>query len=156
MKSKVYVVESRGMRVYVPKIDPETGKKIPILNDYGHPKPGEFEEHVVTFQKCKELKHGPNGEYYVLSKFCVDDTTAPEIAKRMEEKVKEGHIEREEDYIARTNTEQHKALKKIEAMESDNKAKDDIIAQLEAQVAALKDGGQHDEPRRPGRPKREG
>jgi hypothetical protein len=150
MKPITYVVESRGQRFYVPKRD-ENGKKIPILNDYGQPKPGEFEEHTCTFQKCKELKHGPNGEYYVLSKFTVDETTPKEVAVRLEEKVKEGQCEREEDYIARTNKEQHKAMKDLEKAQTESKAKDDIIAQLEAQVEALKNGGEA--LRRPGRPK---
>jgi hypothetical protein len=136
MKKITYVIESRGMQVDVRKVGPD-GKPIKTMNELGNWNGG-FEEYHVIFQKCVEKKHGRNGEYEVLSKFTVDDTTPPEVAKRMEEKVKEGMIEREIDYLARVNKDQADAIKRADALEEDNKRQKDIIAELEAKVAAMK------------------
>ena len=147
---KVYTIEQRGYKFFVPKRDAE-GKMIPkIHREYGHIIPGEFEMHECDFKAAEMRKHSTGDGFAELVQRCVfivDDKTPPEIAAFVEKLHADKVCELEAEYIARINPAQAKALAERDALaaeaekyrseDSKNKA---TIERLQADIERLKQG----------------
>jgi hypothetical protein len=139
---QVYIAE-KMIQFDCPKM--VNGKKVPILNEYGAPKKGEFEELKGQFAPF-EIKKNSLGEQVRTYVFIVDENTPEEIAEWVEKKLVGGGLcEKQEDYIKRTNAEQYHALSELKKAKADNErlAKEnesnaEYTKRLEAQIEELK------------------
>ncbi|CAK0768790.1 hypothetical protein CCP3SC15_380033 [Gammaproteobacteria bacterium] len=135
---KVYVAE-RAISFYCPKKGPN-GLKIPIMNDYGNPKPGEFEEHYLKFTPFEVKKY--DGEQVKTFIFIVDEKTAPEVAKYVEEKIHgEGLCMLQDEHTKVRNPEKAFALAELEKVKSENetlRAENGTLATVQQELEELK------------------
>ena len=139
---KVYLAE-KAISFYCAKRASD-GKKIPIFNDYGNPKPGEFEEHFIKFTPFEIKKY--DGEQVRTFIFIVDENTAPEIAKYVEEKIRgEGLCMLQDEHTKVRNPEKALALEELgkaraekEILKNENELVKGALASVEQELEELK------------------